>query len=73
MARPLESEQREVREVAKHAYDAFLRYYGANSEEAARLLATGESEPDQELPAVESAVLTMIANQLLNLDEVLNK
>ena len=55
MARPLESEEREA---AKHAYDAFLRYYGANSEEAARLLATGESESDQELPAVESAALT---------------
>ena len=70
MARSLEAEEREV---AKSAYQQFLRYYGANGEEAARLLATGESEPDQALPAVESAALTMVANQLLNLDEVLNK
>ena len=70
MARSLEAEEREV---AKRAYEQFLSYYGANGDEAALLLATGESEPDQALPAVESAALTMVANQLLNLDEVLNK
>jgi hypothetical protein len=37
------------------------------------LIAFGESKPDAKLDASELAAWTMLANQLMNLDEVLNK
>ena len=45
----------------------------ANPEAAKELIAVGESKPDEALDAVEVAAWTMIANLILNLDEVLNK
>ena len=45
----------------------------ANPEAAKELIAVGESSPDETLDAVEVAAWTMIANLILNLDEVLNK
>ena len=45
----------------------------ANPEAAKELTAVGESPPDDTLDAVEVAAWTMIANLILNLDEVLNK
>ncbi|MCP5110537.1 MAG: DUF1553 domain-containing protein [bacterium] len=59
--------------VAHAAYKDFLSYYDSNPAEARRALAVGESEPDASLGAAEFAALTMLANQLMNLDEVLNK
>ena len=37
------------------------------------MLSVGDSERDASLPAAEFAALTMVANQLFNLDEVLTK
>ena len=48
-------------------------YYENNPEDAARLLNVGESPPDASLDPAMLAAWTMLANQLLNLDEVLNK
>jgi hypothetical protein len=45
----------------------------ANPEAAKELITIGESTPDETLDAVEVAAWTMIANLILNLDEVLNK
>ena len=45
----------------------------ADPEAAKALIAVGESKPDETLDAVEVAAWTMIANLILNLDEVLNK
>ena len=45
----------------------------ADPEAAKELIAVGESKPDPKLDAVEVATWTMIANLILNLDEVLNK
>ena len=45
----------------------------ADPEAAKELIAVGESKPDEKLDAVEVATWTMIANLILNLDEVLNK
>ena len=61
------------RAVARRTYDGFVGYYGDNRQDAKKLLSTGESAPDEALPPVESAALTMLANQMMNLDEVLNK
>jgi mono/diheme cytochrome c family protein len=64
---------RSERVVAKTSYDGFLDSYRANPDEAGTLLALGDSEPDEGLPAAESAAWTMLTSELMNLDEVLNK
>ena len=47
--------------------------FKADPEAAKALISVGESKPDEKLDAVEVATWTMIANLILNLDEVLNK
>ncbi len=61
------------RGVARRTYDSFVGFYESNPDEAVKLLEAGDSEPDMSLPKAESAALTMVANQIMNLDEVLNK
>ncbi|MEQ9408647.1 MAG: DUF1553 domain-containing protein [Fuerstiella sp.] len=51
----------------------YLAYYAAASEQARALVSVGESRPDQGLDIGELAAWTMVCNQLLNLDEALNK
>jgi len=48
-------------------------HYAAHAEHARQLLAVGESKPDPSLDLATLAAWTMLANQLMNLDEVLNK
>ncbi len=50
-----------------------MAYYGAHPEDAKLLVEVGESPTDGTLPPNELAAWTMLANELLNLDEVLNK
>jgi len=70
LARPLASKERSVvRETLREAQD----YYTGKPDEAKKLISYGESKPDAKLNASELAALTMVANQLMNLDEVLNK
>ena len=45
----------------------------AHPEAAKELITVGESKPDEKLYPIEVATWTMIANLILNLDEVLNK
>ena len=61
------------RAVAKRSYNKFIGFYRSNAAEAKKLLAAGESPPDEALPVTESAAWTMLASQMMNLDEVLNK
>ena len=61
------------RAVARKSYDGLLDSYRTSPDSARALLAVGESEADETLAAVESAAWTMLASELLNLDEVLNK
>ena len=51
----------------------FERYYSAHPEDARKFLDDGERKPDPSLAPAEHAALTMLASQLFNLDEVLNK
>ena len=48
-------------------------YYNQHPAEASQLVTVGESKPAENLPRAELAAWTMLANELFNLDEVLNK
>ena len=61
------------RTVARQSYDGFVDLYRDEADEAGELLAVGESPHDEALPVTESAAWTMLTNQLMNLDEALNK
>ena len=61
------------REIARRAHRDYLHYYDSHPDDSGKVLSVGDSESDQGLPKAESAALTMVANQLMNLDEVLNK
>ncbi len=70
LARPLTPAERSVVEsTLKTATD----HYTNESVEAARLLSIGESRLTSAFPEPTLAAMTMVANQLMNLDEVLNK
>jgi hypothetical protein len=70
LARPLEVRERVI---VRRAWQDFIRHYDSHPAEAKKLIATGESKPDSKLSPAELAAMTMVVNQLLNLDEVLNK
>jgi mono/diheme cytochrome c family protein len=59
--------------VLVEAYQTHLATYQKDVEKAKKLIAVGETKPDGSLNPSELAAWTMIANLLLNLDEVLNK
>jgi hypothetical protein len=61
------------REVTRSAYKDYLRHYDSQPADAQKLLAVGESKAEAKLAPAEFAALTMVANQLMNLDEVLSK
>ncbi len=50
-----------------------LAHYEASPEEANKLIAVGESKPEASLDPAELAAWTMVANLILNLDEVITK
>jgi hypothetical protein len=55
------------------AYKDHLATYSRDPAAAKKLIAVGESKPDPKLNPSELAAWTMVANLILNLDEVLNK
>jgi len=61
------------RRVARQTYNRFIELYDADTVQARRLLEVGESSFDAALPMTQSAAWTMLASQLMNLDEMLNK
>jgi hypothetical protein len=70
LARRLEERERSVLE---DSYRDYLAYYDSHPDQAQQAVAVGASRPDPALDKVQLAALTMVANQLMNLDEVLNK
>ena len=54
-------------------FEAHLAEYKANPEAAKKLIAIGEVPAGDEIPATELAAWTMVANLVLNLDEVINR
>ncbi|MBX9582298.1 MAG: DUF1553 domain-containing protein [Gemmataceae bacterium] len=60
-------------EVLTESLADLRSHYKAKPEDAKKLIAFGERKADPKLDPAELATWTMLANQLLNLDEVLNK
>jgi hypothetical protein len=59
--------------IVQGTLDRLLEYYEVHLVEAEKLIEVGESPVDKTLPVNQLAAWTMVVNQLLNLDEVLNK
>jgi len=70
LARPLRPEELAV---VRNSLDKFEQHYGSDVEDAKKLVAVGDSKEATKTPIPQLAAWTMIANQLMNLDEVLNK
>ena len=70
LCRPLSVQETSV---IKQIKADLLAHYKAKPEDAKALLSVGDNKADATLDAAELAAWTMVGNQLLNLDEVLNK
>ena len=70
IARPLSAAEKKI--VASGLKD-LLAHYRASPKDAEALIKVGESQADATLDKPTLAAYTMVANQLMNLDEVLNK
>jgi hypothetical protein len=70
IARPFRPEELAI---AQSEYNDLLAYYQAHQDEAAKLLDVGESKRNTALNPAEHAAWTMLTNQVMNLDEALNK
>ena len=70
LARPFRSEERQV---IGASLAELTGYYEAHPADAQALIAVGESKPDASLAPPSLAAWTMLANEVMNLDEVLNK
>ncbi|HND51401.1 MAG TPA: DUF1553 domain-containing protein [Pirellulaceae bacterium] len=60
-------------EVVRGSLNELRAYYQGHADDAKQLIAVGESKADANLDPVALAAWTMTINELLNLDEVLNK
>ncbi len=70
LARPFVAKERDV---LHRAYVDLQAHYETHAAEAKKLLAVGESKADAAIPAAELAAWTMLASNVLNLDEALNQ
>lgn len=59
--------------IIKASLKELMNHYNAHSDEAAQVIKYGASKADEKLPTAELAAWTMLCNELMNLDEVLNK
>lgn len=70
LARPLRAEEKKV---VQSGLGDFMAHYRQSPRDTADLLAVGESKPDAKVDPASLAAYTMVANELMNLDETLNK
>ena len=70
LARPFTAQELPI---VRASLTELLAEYKAKPEEAKKLIAVGDSKPDPKLDPADLAAWTMLANELMNLDEVLNK
>jgi hypothetical protein len=70
LARSMRSEELAV---AKRSLDELQVFYKEHAEDAKKLIGVGESKADAGMDTPNLAAWTMLTNELMNLDEVLNK
>jgi len=70
LARPFRADEMKV---VQASLGDLLANYKAHPDDASKLINVGESRPDASLYAPTLAAWTMLVNELMNLDEVLNK
>ncbi|HVX64692.1 MAG TPA: DUF1553 domain-containing protein [Pirellulales bacterium] len=70
VSRPLRAEESQA---VQATLNDLLAYYQSHADDAKQLLAVGESPVDASLDVPTLAAWTMVCNELMNLDEVLNK
>ena len=61
------------RAVCEKVLERFLERFRERPAEAQKLITTGASRPDAALSPAELAAWTLLVNQVMNLDEALNK
>jgi hypothetical protein len=61
------------RKLVRGSFDDFLAHFRARPPEARRLITTGASKAQSGLEETELAAWTMVASQVLNLDETVNR
>ena len=70
LSRPLSLKEKAI---VKSTLAEMRSFYEQQPEAAKQLLSVGDSKPFDTAPVSQLAAMTMVANQLMNLDEVLNK
>jgi hypothetical protein len=70
LGRPLRADELAI---IRGSLEKFEQHYAAQADDAKKLTAVGESKPDSKVSVPQLAAWTMVANELMNLDEVLNK
>jgi hypothetical protein len=60
-------------EIIRQSLDQQLAAYTAKPDEAKKAISYGETKPDAKLNPAELAAWTMVANLIMNLDEVVTK
>jgi hypothetical protein len=70
VSRPLRTQEMTI---AAASFSKLNAYYQSHPDQAAKLLAVGESKADPSIEPATLAAWTMLTNELLNLDEFLNK
>ena len=59
--------------IVQNSLNELIQYYQTHLDDAQKLIAEGESKADPKLEPATLAAWTMLANELMNLDEALNK
>lgn len=70
LSRPLREKERDI---VLSNLQALKKYYRSHPDDAQKLISVGESNADEKLDATQLAAWTMLSNQVMNLDEALNK
>jgi len=63
----------QVASVLEGSLAQMEKHYAHDTKAAQQLVAAGEKKRDGSIPAAELAAWTMVASEMLNLDETLNK
>ena len=70
LMRPLKPQERMILELG---LEDLSKYYQGHSKEAGELITVGDSKADASIAPEQLAAWTMLVNQMMNMDEVLNQ